>query len=112
MLFRSADLICLRDEKLDFSKPLEIFNPIHTWKKKKLTNYYAKELMIQIFNKGECCYESPSVKEIQGFVKNETEKLWEEVLRFENPHTYYVDLSRDLWTLKHDLLDKFSSLYE
>src|SRR3712207_3831984 len=57
-----ADLICLRDEKLDFSKPLEIFNPIHTWKKKKLTNYYAKELMIQIFNKGECCYESPSVK--------------------------------------------------
>ncbi|EDS77464.1 nicotinate phosphoribosyltransferase [Clostridium massiliodielmoense] len=107
-----ADLICLKDETLDFSKPLEIFNSIHTWKKKKLTNYYAKDLMVQIFRKGECCYKNPSVKEIQNFVKKETEKLWEEVLRFENPHTYYVDLSRDLWTLKHDLLDKFSSLYE
>ncbi|EGO87540.1 nicotinate phosphoribosyltransferase, partial [Clostridium botulinum C str. Stockholm] len=107
-----ADLICLKNEQLDFSKPLEIFNPVHTWKRKKLTNYYAKDLMVQIFSKGKPCYESPTVKEIQNIVQKETNKLWEEVLRFENPHTYYVDLSTNLWTLKHDLLDKYSNLYK
>ncbi|KYH30328.1 MULTISPECIES: nicotinate phosphoribosyltransferase [Clostridium] len=107
-----ADLICLSTENIDDSKPIEIFNPIHTWKKKKLTNYYAKELMVKIFEKGKPCYKNPSVKEIQAFAKQETEKLWEEVLRFENPHSYYVDLSKKLWTLKHELLDKYSNLYQ
>ncbi|MCY6957668.1 nicotinate phosphoribosyltransferase [Clostridium brassicae] len=108
----TADLICLNNEVIDDSVPLEIFDPVHTWKKKKLTNYYAKELMVQIFDKGIPCYESPSVKEIQNFAKEETNKLWEEVLRFENPHTYYVDLSRRLWNLKQDLLNQYSDLYK
>ncbi|MGY0372746.1 nicotinate phosphoribosyltransferase [Clostridium sp. JNZ J1-5] len=107
-----ADLICLHDEIIDDSKPLEIFDPIHTWKKKKLNNYYAKELMVQIFDKGEPCYKTPSVKHIQDYVKQETSKLWDEVLRFENPHTYYVDLSKNLWNLKHDLLNRYSDIYE
>jgi nicotinate phosphoribosyltransferase len=107
-----ADLICLHDEVIDESKPLEIFNPIHTWKKKILTNYYVKDLMVQVFRKGEPCYETPSVREIQLFAKQETEKLWEEVLRFENPHAYYIDLSKDLWDLKHNLLNKYSDLYK
>lgn len=107
-----ADLICLHDEIIDDSKPLEIFDPIHTWKKKKLNNYYAKELMVQIFDKGNPCYKTPSVKDIQDYVKQETSKLWDEVLRFENPHTYYVDLSKNLWNLKHDLLNRYSDIYE
>lgn len=106
-----ADLICLASENIDESEPLEIFDPVYTWKKKKLTNYYAKELMVKIFDKGKPCYESPSVKSIQAFAKEETQKLWEEVLRFENPHPYYVDLSNKLWNLKRDLLNKYSSLY-
>ena len=107
-----ADLICLNNEVVDDSMQLEIFDPVYTWKKKKLTNYYAKELMVKIFDKGVPCYESPSVKEIQAFAKEETNKLWEEVLRFENPHTYYVDLSRRLWNLKHDLLNQYSDIYK
>ncbi|QGU95715.1 nicotinate phosphoribosyltransferase [Clostridium bovifaecis] len=106
-----ADLICLSTENIDDSEPIEIFNPVHTWKKKRLDNYYAKELMVKIFDKGNPCYENPSVKEIQAFAKQETEKLWEEVLRFENPHAYYVDLSKDLWSLKQDLLDRYSNIY-
>ncbi len=107
-----ADLISLHNEKIDDTKPLEIFAPIHTWKKKKLTNYYAKDLMVKIFDKGNPCYKNPPVKDIQKFAQEETEKLWEEVLRFENPHTYYVDLSNNLWNLKHSLLNKYSDLYE
>lgn len=107
-----ADLICLNDEKIDESKPLEVFDPVYTWKKKKLKNYCAKELMVKIFDKGEPCYTSPSVLDIQKFAKEETNKLWEEVLRFENPHTYYVDLSHDLWNLKHNLLNQYSDIYK
>lgn len=106
-----ADLICLKDEVIDTSKPLEIFDPIHTWKRKKFKNYYIKELMVKIFDKGTAVYESPSVLDIRQFSIEETEKLWPEVLRFENPHTYYVDLSNDLWELKQTLLLKHSSNY-
>ncbi len=101
-----ADLIALRHEEIDEDKPLEIFHPIHTWKRKTITNFYAKELQEKIFENGELVYNSPSVLEIKEFSNNETNKLWPEILRYENPHTYYVDLSQDLWDLKQELLHK------
>ena len=107
-----ADLIALRDEKIDENKPLTLFNPIHTWKRKTLKNYYIKDLQVQIFEQGKCVYESPSVLDIKEFSKKETNRLWSEVLRFENPHTYYVDLSQNLWTLKQSLLHKYTSTFE
>lgn len=107
-----ADLITLYDEKIDESKPLEIFNPIYTWKRKKLKNYYVKDLLVKIFDNGVPVYENPDVMEIKEFAKHETEKLWAEVLRFENPHTYYVDLSTNLWKLKQSLLHQYTDKYE
>ncbi|SHE51433.1 nicotinate phosphoribosyltransferase [Clostridium fallax] len=107
-----ADLISLNNETIDTTKTLEIFNPIYTWKRKKLTNYYIKDLMVKIFDKGKAIYKNPSVLEIKNLAKQETEKLWPEVLRFENPHTYYVDLSNDLWNLKQDLLHKYTDQYK
>lgn len=104
-----ADLMTLRDEEIDFSKPLTLFNPIHTWKKKTVKNYYAKELMVQIFNKGKLVYDSPDVDEIKQNCKAGLETLWSEVKRFENPHPYYIDLSTNLWELKQELLHKHSS---
>ncbi|WP_244835280.1 nicotinate phosphoribosyltransferase [Clostridium sp. BJN0001] len=106
-----ADLITLRNEKIDTTKPLTIFNPIHTWKRKKIKNFYAKEIQTQIFKNGKQTYTSPTALEIRDIVKSETAKLWPEVLRFENPHTYYVDLSENLWTLKQTLLRKYSDSY-
>ncbi|MZK49458.1 nicotinate phosphoribosyltransferase [Clostridium beijerinckii] len=107
-----ADLITLRDENINENEPLIIFDPIHTWKRKKIKNYYTKELQAQIFKSGKCVYKSPTVLEIKDFSKLETDKLWPEVLRFENPHTYYVDLSQNLWSLKHSLLHKYTNSYE
>ena len=101
-----ADVIALDHEVIDEKKPLEIFHPIETWKRKTVTNFYIKDLMVKIFDKGQQVYESPSVLEIKEFSKNESLKMWPEILRFENPHNYYVDLSQDLWTLKQDLLHK------
>lgn len=107
-----ADLLALNSEILDESRPLELFNPVHTWKRKKIKNYYVKELLVKIFDEGKPVYTSPSVLDIKEFAKKETLKLWPEVLRFENPHTYYIDLSKDLWDLKHSLLHELSSNFE
>ena len=107
-----ADLITLANETIDENNTLEIFDPVHTWKRKKISNFYTKDLLVPIFKQGKLVYNSPSVLEIKEFAKSETEELWPEVLRFENPHTYYVDLSDELWTLKQNLLHKYSNTYE
>ena len=99
-----ADVIALNDEVIDESSELEIFDPVHTWKRKIVTNFYAKDLLVKIFDNGNQVYTSPSVLDIKKFSKQETSKLWPEILRFENPHTYYVDLSPKLWNLKQELL--------
>lgn len=105
-----ADLITMHDEVIDEELPLEIFNPVHTWKRKKITNYYTKDLLIPIFEKGKLVYNNPTVLEIKEFAKKECKKLWPEILRFENPHTYYVDLSNKLWSIKQKLLHESTNL--
>ncbi len=103
-----ADVIALYDEEIDESKPYEIFDPDHTWKRKKLTNFHAKKLMVQLFEKGKCVYESPDVHELKNYCAEQINKLWDEVKRFENPHKYYVDLSPKLWKMKEELLEQYS----
>lgn len=104
-----GDLLALSNEEIDESKPYILFDPIHTWKKTVLEDYYVKELQVKVFEKGQCVYSSPSIKEIRDHCKKELETLWEESLRLKNPHNYYVDLSEKLWTLKYDLINKYSN---
>lgn len=99
-----ADQLCVFDETIDESEPLELFDPVQVWKTKTVTNFTAKELLVPIFKDGECVYESPSIHEIKDYCKRQIMTLWDEVKRFENPHRYYVDLSRKLWDIKHGLL--------
>ena len=99
MLFRSV-----YDEKIDITKPYELFDPDFTWKRKVMDNYILREMHVPIFEKGVCVYENPTIEEIRDYCKKELESMWDEVLRFENPHNYYVDLSQKLWDEKHKLL--------
>ena len=101
-----ADVITLFDEFIDDSKPYEIFDPEHTWKRKNLDNFKALLLLVKIFDKGRCCYESPNISEIRNYCKKQVDTLWAEVKRFENPHNYYVDLSKNLWDIKDRLIIK------
>ena len=103
-----ADVITLGNEKIDSSEPYEIFDPEHTWKRKIVTNFVARKLQVKIFEKGRLVYENPSVKEISLYREEQVNSMWDEVKRFENPHTYYVDLSENLWNLRNDLLNKLS----
>ncbi len=106
-----ADVICHNDEVIDESKPYTIFDPVFTWKKKTLRNYYVRELQIPIFLNGKKVYDSPTVKEIARFSKHELDKLWTEIKRLENPHGYYVDLSQALWQTKQDLLNQLTDQF-
>jgi len=99
-----ADVLTTYDETIDTDKPYEIFDPRHTWKRKTITDFTVKELQVPIFKKGECVYESPSLKEIQKYCKESLNTIWDEVKRFENPHEYYVDLSQKLWDIRYQLL--------
>ena len=99
-----ADLVCVHDEDIDFTQPIELFDPEYTWKRKVFENYTATELLVPIFKDGKQVYECPSLDQIKAHCKAELEGTWDEILRFENPHNYYVDLSEKLWNIKHDLL--------
>lgn len=103
-----ADVLTLHDEEIDDTQPYEIFDPEHTWKRKLVTDFTAKKLLVQIFDKGKCVYQSPTIHDIRKFCLESVDKLWDEVKRFENPHKYYVDLSPKLWKMKEDLLEKHS----
>ena len=99
-----ADLLTLHDERVETDRPLEIFDPQYTWKRKTLTDFEAKELLVPIFRGGELVYQSPTLPEIAAYCDAQVALQWDEVKRFDNPHNYYVDLSQNLWDLKHDLL--------
>ena len=104
-----ADLICLVDEEYDTDQPLLLFDPKETWKKTLLApgTYTMREMMIPVFLKGKCVYESPKVMDIQKYCKSELATLWEESLRLEYPHRVHVDLSKPLWDMKNGLLDSY-----
>lgn len=99
-----ADWITLYDEPVDTGKPLTIFDPQATWKRKTFERYDILEMHQPIFLEGRLVYKRPRLSDIRAYVQKELETLWEEVRRFENPHAYYVDLSERLWNLKQTLI--------
>ncbi|MEG2037993.1 MAG: nicotinate phosphoribosyltransferase, partial [Ruthenibacterium sp.] len=103
-----GDYICVHDEVIDEKEPLLLFDQDATWKKKIVTDFIAKPLLVPVFLNGKRVYEEPSLEEIRDYCAEQVGTLWEEVLRFDNPHTYYVDLSQKLWTIKRDLLQENS----
>ncbi len=105
-----ADLICLADERFSEEEPLLLFDPMEPWKKTRLAagTYTLRELMVPVFQKGKCCYESPKVMDIRSYCQKELNTLWDETKRFVNPHEVYVDLSQRLYDIKIQLLNEMS----
>ncbi len=105
-----ADLICLVGETFNEEDPLLLFDPLEPWKKTRLPggSYTLRELLVPVFRKGKCCYESPKVMAIRDYCQKELSTLWDETKRFVNPHPIYVDLSQKLYDIKIALLDQMS----
>ncbi|WRS28106.1 nicotinate phosphoribosyltransferase [Oscillospiraceae bacterium MB08-C2-2] len=107
-----ADYVTKFDEEVDDNRPIVIFDPMAIWKKKKVTNYIADSLLVPVFEKGKQVYELPNLRDIQAYCLAQVDRLWDEVKRFEHPHTYYVDLSPRLWETKQQLLAEISRFEE
>ena len=105
-----ADYLCVHDETVDDSQDITIFDPEATWKRKTVYNYRARELHVPIFKNGELVYKLPTLQEIQDYCRKEVDSLWDEVKRFDYPHSYYVDLSQKLYDIKYDLLCENSNV--
>ncbi len=101
-----ADLIMLDHEKINENEPLEIFDPVYTWKRTVLTNFYYQDLLVPIFMNGKKVYESPKMKEIQKYAQDQKKSIGQEYHRLLNPHVYHVDLSKKLWDLKQELIQQ------
>ncbi|MBR6791067.1 MAG: nicotinate phosphoribosyltransferase [Oscillospiraceae bacterium] len=101
-----ADYIAMYDEEVPATGPITLFDPANFWKSKEFDNVELRPILKRIFDKGECCYESPSIEEIRAYCLEQVGNLWDEVKRFENPHLYYVDLSEALWTCKQVMLSE------
>ena len=101
-----ADYMTVHDEVVDENEPLMLFDPYATWKTKNVCNFEARELLVPVFLNGKKVYQSPSLKDIQAYCKQQVNTLWDEIKRFDNPQTYYVDLSQKLWDIQQELLRK------
>jgi nicotinate phosphoribosyltransferase len=101
-----ADYMTVHDEVVDENEPLILFDPYATWKTKNVCNFEARELLVPVFLNGKKVYQSPSLKDIQAYCKQQVNTLWDEIKRFDNPQTYYVDLSQKLWDIQQELLRK------
>ncbi len=105
-----ADVLTLDDEIIDETKPYVLFDPDFTWTRKEIENFVTRKLLVPIFKGGKKVYEEPSLKEIREYCLRQTDTLWDEVKRFENPHKYYVDLSKNLWAERNGLIEKFKGI--
>lgn len=101
-----ADVITLFNEVIDDTKPYTIFDPSNTWKRKTVEDFRAIPLRTQIFKYGKNVAQPKTLQQIQAYCKEQINTLWPEVLRFDHPHKYYVDLSKKLWDIKAELLQK------
>lgn len=99
-----ADLLTLHDEVVSDKESYELFDPNFTWKRKTVSDFYIRDLMEPIFVRGNLVYSCPPLNKIREYCAAQIDTLWDEVLRFENPHNYYVDYSQKLWDIKENLL--------
>ena len=107
-----ADVMTLDSESIGDEKTYSLFDPDFTWKRKTVDNFVAREMLVEVFRKGECVYNIPSLEEVRAYCNEQVSTLWEEVARFENPHKYYVDFSGKLWGVKQSLIEKITRCSE
>lgn len=98
-----GDVIALAEEKIPKDK-YTLISPTEEWKKTTITNYEVRELQVPIFKDGKQVYNVPTVHESREYCFKEFETLYPEIKRLENPHGYYVDLTKKLLNLKKDLI--------
>lgn len=103
-----GDYITRVDEEIDTSKPLFMFDPVYTMRRKYVKNFTPIKKLTDIFVDGKLIYESKEIEEIKKVREEGLKELWEENRRLVYPQLYPVDLSLKLWTERQELLEELS----
>lgn len=98
-----GDVITLFDERIPKNK-YTLIDPLNEHNTLTIKNYNVKELQEAIFVGGELVYQDPTIEEKKQYCDEQMGTLYPEVKRIENPHLYYIDLSRKLLQLKKELI--------
>ncbi|WP_224212025.1 nicotinate phosphoribosyltransferase [Streptococcus agalactiae] len=101
-----GDYITFADTDVTQLDEIEMFHPTYTYINKTVRDFDAAPLLVDIFDKGKLVYQLPSLQEIQEYGRKEFDQLWDEYKRVLNPQDYPVDLARDVWQNKMDLIDR------
>ncbi|MGF0046628.1 nicotinate phosphoribosyltransferase [Streptococcus hyointestinalis] len=101
-----GDYITFSDSDVTSLDEIEMFHPTYTYINKTVRDFDAVPLLVDIFDKGELVYSLPSLEDIQVYARKEFDKLWDEYKRVLNPQDYPVDLARDVWQHKMNLIDR------
>ncbi len=101
-----GDVMTVDGEVIENKDGYEIFDPNAVWKRKRLYNFHAENIRVQLFDHGRQVYDCPPLDEVRKYCQSQINTLWDEMLRFENPQTYYVDLSQKLYDMKRELIEQ------
>lgn len=95
-----ADVVALEDEQLEQGKPLEIYDPIETWKHMRVQDFHCKQLLVPVMKRGTLVYHFPELEHIRAYCQQDLSTFWDEYKRLNKPQKYKVDLSDSLYDLR------------
>lgn len=101
-----GDYITFTDVNVNEMDEIFMFHPTYTYINKTVKDFDAVPLLVDIFQEGKLVYELPTLKEIQTYARKELDKLWDEYKRVLNPQDYPVDLAKEVWDNKMELIDR------
>lgn len=103
-----GDVMTIHGEVLNPEEDITMYHQMNSWKNKTISggSYRAVDLLVPIFIHGKLVYDAPALSQIRAYSEQEFGYMWDEVLRFEYPQTYYVDLSKRLLDLKLKMLEE------
>ncbi len=102
-----ADYVALAEETdVREGKPLRLFDPVHHYLDKTVTDYTAVPLLRPIFRQGNLVYPLPALADIRQYHRDQLALFWPEYLRKLNPAAYPVDLSQAAWDLRQAMIEK------
>ncbi len=101
-----GDYITLSDEDPRKQSSIYMFHPAYTYINKTVSDFDSRPVLQDIFKNGKLVYKQPNLKEIQKFAKLSIGSLWPEYKRLLNPEDYPVDLSKECWDNKREIIEK------
>ncbi|MBW7457000.1 nicotinate phosphoribosyltransferase [Paenibacillus sepulcri] len=102
-----ADYIALRHEQdILQGQPLDLIDPVHSYRSRTVRDYESVPLLHPIFLDGALAYPLPKLEDIRSYHEEQLQLFWPEYLRKLNPEMFRVNLSREAWELKMELIRK------